>query len=273
MRFRALIFVAGLGIIFSLSGCLIRETAPVNASLLITTTQEASVKNMFVTVAELESSAGVSPIDTDWPFEKAHYEGVLLKDLVRWMRKTGEGDALVVHCRDGFRAVFPLEFIQKYPAGLVTKVNDKRPHRWKSYKGREMGFYVALPSKSFPELNDSQYGNFWPWQVQGLELVKLSLFLGRADLSSNPRATASIREGQKAFVAQCIHCHEALGQGGDKGPDLSKAVANHAEDSFVKYVKNPKALYPNSQMPGFERVLSDQKLKSIFTYLNALAKP
>lgn len=47
----------------------------------------------------------------------------------------------------------------------------------------------------------------------------------------------------------CISCHKLRGQGGDKGPDITRAGELHDADWHFKHFKDPKSVVATSQMP------------------------
>jgi cbb3-type cytochrome oxidase cytochrome c subunit len=57
-----------------------------------------------------------------------------------------------------------------------------------------------------------------------------------------------------------------------RGPNLSKTGANpeHTAEWFVKFIKDPKSIKPQSRMPPFEGKLSDDDLGTLAEYLVGL---
>jgi cbb3-type cytochrome oxidase cytochrome c subunit len=62
------------------------------------------------------------------------------------------------------------------------------------------------------------------------------------------------------------------GMGSLRGPDLSTTGRNpsHTVDWFIKFIRNPKAVKPNSRMPAFEDRISPDDLKALAEYLASL---
>jgi len=72
-------------------------------------------------------------------------------------------------------------------------------------------------------------------------------------------------KGKQLFMKQnCYYCHGTVGQGGRDGARL--AATSLTADGLIRYVRKPAGA-----MPAFtEKLLSDQELRDIFTYLKAL---
>ena len=83
--------------------------------------------------------------------------------------------------------------------------------------------------------------------------------------ASTPTAAGNAERGRKLFQTQtCYFCHGTAGQGGVAGARVA-VVARNAQ-SFIRYVRRPAG-----QMPAYtEKILSDQDLTDIFTYLRSL---
>ena len=78
--------------------------------------------------------------------------------------------------------------------------------------------------------------------------------------------------GPEIFKSQCANCHTINGEGGKKGPELSKAgaEAEHTVAWFASFIKNPKSKDVNSRMPGFEGRMDDKDLQTVGKYLTTL---
>lgn len=85
--------------------------------------------------------------------------------------------------------------------------------------------------------------------------------------ASTAKLSAAATAGKKQFQdLGCGACHQP---GGGSAPDLSKIVAERDEEFIRKYVKNPKALNPNSIMPSFDS-LTDEQMNHLLEYLQTL---
>lgn len=81
-------------------------------------------------------------------------------------------------------------------------------------------------------------------------------------------APANIKQGHDLFISNnCVICHSINGSGGKIGPDLSHETARGMSTSKIEeQIKNPKKSNPNSVMPAFASLPSDQ-LEAISAYL------
>lgn len=76
---------------------------------------------------------------------------------------------------------------------------------------------------------------------------------------------------QAVFERNCKLCHGPDGHGiAAIAPDVRRAPQRSAE-AWEKYLRNPKSLYPNSQMPPLEG-RSDEEIKAIAAYLADLTQ-
>jgi cytochrome c oxidase subunit 2 len=92
-------------------------------------------------------------------------------------------------------------------------------------------------------------------------------------------ATATAREGSRAFVAHCAACHSVRGgsAGGILGPDLTHLMSrrtiaagmlDNTPGNLAAWIADSQALKPGSRMPTL--ALSGPELSSIVTYLQTL---
>lgn len=73
---------------------------------------------------------------------------------------------------------------------------------------------------------------------------------------------------KELFAANCAKCHGLDGAeptGAMKGPDLTKAGSDaaHTADWIAEHIRNPKAHTADSKMPGFEKKLSAEDVKTL----------
>ena len=75
--------------------------------------------------------------------------------------------------------------------------------------------------------------------------------------------------GQKTFESNsCQSCHNINGKGGAFGPDLSKVGTGRTLQWFKDYLKDPKSMIPDTQMPVVP--LSGEEINAIAAYLSTL---
>jgi mono/diheme cytochrome c family protein len=99
--------------------------------------------------------------------------------------------------------------------------------------------------------------------------VAATLILAVAAESQSP-ATGNAGNGKRLYEADgCYQCHGYAGQGGRDGARIAATALT--TQGLIRYVRRPFGA-----MPAFtEKVLSDQELTDIYTYLKAFpaAKP
>lgn len=69
----------------------------------------------------------------------------------------------------------------------------------------------------------------------------------------------------------CRSCHRIGGEGALKGPNLAgitQRVNDPAHATLRLWLRNPKAVRPNTAMPNFH--LSDSEIEAILAYLEEL---
>jgi len=74
--------------------------------------------------------------------------------------------------------------------------------------------------------------------------------------------------GEKLFSQYgCINCHSFEGKGGGVGPDLSDVRYRKTDAEIRAQMNNPELYNPFSQMPSFEKRLSEREKKTIIQYI------
>jgi mono/diheme cytochrome c family protein len=71
--------------------------------------------------------------------------------------------------------------------------------------------------------------------------------------------------GKSVYQGECVQCHKLNGEGGDKGPDLTKIFVEKNEQYIRAYTADPRSLKPDSVMPPAK--LSDPELNLLVEYL------
>src|SRR5262245_31851760 len=85
-----------------------------------------------------------------------------------------------------------------------------------------------------------------------------------------------VAAGRKVFDANCARCHLINGAGGGaggmpggrgRGPDLGRVGSSHDADWLANYIRNPKAIKPDSRMPAFDNRIRPEDLRALAGYL------
>jgi len=98
--------------------------------------------------------------------------------------------------------------------------------------------------------------------------------------AAEPPQVAVARRGAEVFASHgCGACHTVRGTGADGtvGPDLTHVggrrrvagILPNDVDGFARFVRDPEAVKPEAEMPGFA-LLSDDELTALAHYLDAL---
>ncbi|TAJ99260.1 MAG: cytochrome c [Candidatus Manganitrophaceae bacterium] len=74
--------------------------------------------------------------------------------------------------------------------------------------------------------------------------------------------------GKKVFDARCKRCHTINGEGGTRGPNLSKVGGRLEETAIRDFVKDPAAAKPGTRMPKVS--LTEKQVDSVAAYLAGL---
>jgi nitric oxide reductase subunit C len=154
-----------------------------------------------------------------------------------------------------------------YYAPDMTKVMSRRDAGWISQFLKDP--HAVWPAKRrMPNLH-----------LSDAEISGLTAFLtwvnaiDTNDWPPKPIASASSgggSPGEDLFKQQgCGSCHTINGIGGNVGPDLSHIGSRRSEAWIEKQIKDPKSHFPNSIMPGFNK-LPEGDIKALARYLSGL---
>ncbi|HEV3483855.1 MAG TPA: c-type cytochrome, partial [Vicinamibacterales bacterium] len=82
-----------------------------------------------------------------------------------------------------------------------------------------------------------------------------------------PGFPPEVETASAIFARYCIGCHRLGGDGGDEGPDLTKAGAKHDTAALRTWIADPEAVDPEADMPAFADRLTSEQLDIIARYL------
>ncbi len=78
-----------------------------------------------------------------------------------------------------------------------------------------------------------------------------------------------VERGRQLFAEKkCAQCHTIAGQGGTKGPELSRVGRRLRIDYLPEWIRNPRNFEPMTEMPSFEG--TEDELKAVVEYLLTL---
>jgi mono/diheme cytochrome c family protein len=210
----------------------------------------------FVSYDDLLKLPQVNYVVTDDPnFGKAvEVSGVLLETLVATLSSAPGGGMVIAICDDNYDAHYPSEYMRVHQPLLVLRVNGKQPAEWPiGADGFAMGPYmISHPffKPSFQVLKHTDEAQV-PWG-----LVRLDFRDEREVYApiqpGGQYATATLAPPGFVIAKQnCFRCHSRDGEGGTKSDVSWSGIARHAvkePDYFDAYVRDPKAINPDSQM-------------------------
>lgn len=100
-----------------------------------------------------------------------------------------------------------------------------------------------------------------------LSLLILTAALG-AGMAADQASNGNAENGKRLFLRDgCWECHGYAGQGGRDGARLASTALS--AQGLIRYVRHPAGA-----MPAYaEKVISDQELTDIWTYVKSLPGP
>lgn len=151
--------------------------------------------------------------------------------------------------------------------GIGLKVNRTWLVNWlKNPKG-------YFPKAKMPNFQFSDYEA----NILADFLMTFRSFSNNTTLEPLPSQLGQASDSQKTVLeelgatrlseARCISCHPINGKGGYAATDLGKVASKVSKQWLYNYIKNPKHLQPNVEMPRFR--FSDNELAGIVAYMES----
>jgi cytochrome c2 len=212
--------------------------------------------------------------------KKATYQGVDLVDLLslgfgeQWKRY----DAVKFFSRDGYQPLMTRDTILAH-RGLVAFREEGRDGFSPFRRGQgetvdPSPFWVVWDVSDDPAAKSDPWLS-WPWQLAGLELVRLDREFPRAAPPSE--ASEEAKRGFTAFLQHCVKCHRINGEGGDIGPELNYpvSVTEYWQPEWLpRFIADPRSVKWNSKMVGFYPGVRNREaiIRDIVAYLKAMAR-
>ena len=151
--------------------------------------------------------------------------------------------------------------------GIGSKVNRSWLVQWlKHPKGYFAG--AKMPNFLLSDEDANVLADF---------LMTFKAFAADAQLIPLPRSLAAANASEQTRMvslgetrfreARCISCHPISGRGGYVAPDLGKVASKVSEEWLYNYVKEPKRLQPDVEMPqyGFD----EKDLEAVVAYMES----
>ncbi len=201
---------------------------------------------------------------------------VMLKDLWGSLPVDAAHDTLIAYCTDGYFSIYQPGFLATQKPFIVVRINGAGPDEWPP-EGLDFNpgpFVISVSDKLVPGTQDIlDVGHKRPWGVNNVQFVSLAEIMAPA--RSGPWANLSKRgeDGRELWINSCSSCHEGPQglSGGNKSQRPFPILAVHAqhnEDFFRQYVRDPKSLVPSATMEPHPHY-SDEQLDALVAFITA----
>ncbi len=100
-----------------------------------------------------------------------------------------------------------------------------------------------------------------------MKLLQLSILLIALTVGCR---RADYKTGEEVFRGECINCHLLNGEGGKRGPDLTRIFQKRQESYIRDYIMDPRSIKPNGTMPPAR--ISERELDMVMQYLKGSQK-
>jgi mono/diheme cytochrome c family protein len=206
--------------------------------------------------------------------------GILLEDLIRALASHPDSDLAIAICNDQYHAHYPRAYIADHHPLLVLEVNGEPPERWpKSQEGnaQSMGPYMISHSEFKPssKILAHQDEAQVPWGVVRLEFTNERTFFDRIAPRGSNASDAAVQAGYRIAQQNCLRCHNAGSEGGQKARHpwlVLSAWATASPKYFAAYVRYPQAQNPQAKMyPNPE--YDDATLNALIAYFQTFSRP
>lgn len=193
-----------------------------------------------------------------------------------------KAEEILFTCSDGYQPSLPVARFKEFqsflsysfaPAGQKFELVN----RLQNDKLTELGPFYLVWDNLKNETLKSMGGLGWPYQVVSIDIINFSDHFPKL-VPKKLRLNEAEQRGFVAFRTHCISCHTINGEGGTlSGIDLNSPVSViefWRNDWLAKWIANPAAIRPKSQMPPLNSgtpAERDAKIKDIITYLRLMS--
>jgi mono/diheme cytochrome c family protein len=208
------------------------------------------------------------PVDDPLDGVARVYRGVPLLEL---LPPGASGDAVLVHCLDGFVVLLPLELVRRVDPVVADEVQTSVG--WEAIPAPRGPRYLVWPNRDRPELDRDPAitTEGWAWGVSEVTSVSIAAYLAPlTPASRDPR----VARGRQLWLSSCFHCHALAGAGGIAGWDLAKPVPvwRYLDGpQIAASVANPRSTNPDGHMPA--QKLTKAEVAELLAFLRAAVAP
>jgi mono/diheme cytochrome c family protein len=234
----------------------------------------------YVTRSELLAMPQVSfTVTDDTNFNgPANIRGVKLEELARRLAASPASAMVVAICDDSYLSAYPRDYLAGHHPVLVLEVNNKPPSGWPKAAedhASDMGPYMISNPKftpSFKVLSHSDEAQI-PWGVVRLEFRDEKAVLGAIAPRGPHAEDADVQAGYRIASQNCLRCHNAGSEGGQKSGrpwDLLGGRAAGSPKEFAAYIRAPQTKNPRAQMPA-NPTYDDATLAALTAYFRTFS--
>jgi hypothetical protein len=250
------------------------------AELTLVFKQESAVSQEF-SLAQLQQRIPSTELTIDEPHTAnrlQQYRGFSFNKLLDeiYGEHWRDSEEVIFHCLDGFQAMIPISYFRKYNTLLAYAMPDRTLFKLSNelaYKKEiELApFYLVWDTEKNREVRHLDM-NFWPYQVNSIELVRHT----ENSRTHPPKSSSTaVLHGFEAVRRHCLPCHSLNGEGGGKAPELNYPVnitEYFREEWLKRWIDNPAKLRWNVKMPPLQINLKNrpQLIDNIVEYLKVM---
>ena len=206
--------------------------------------------------------------------------GVKLEELTRRLHASPAADMVVAICDDGYRAHYTRAYLMAHHPVLVLQVNDEPPSGWPKAAedhSSDMGPYMISHPKftAVDRILSQTEEPQIPWGVVRIEFREEKTMFDAIGPRGSRASDPDVQAGLRIAGQNCLRCHNAGDVGGTKSGRSWEALgtmAGASPESFVAYIRDPRAKNPRAQMPGNPQY-EDATLSALTAYFRTFALP
>lgn len=201
---------------------------------------------------------------------------VMLQELWEALPVDSDHDTLIAYCTDGYFSIYQPDFLATQQPFVVVRINGDGPDKWppEGLTFNPGPYVISVSNELVPGTQDIlDVGHKRPWGVNNIQFTSLEEIVAPAH--SGPWETLSSRgaDGRELWINSCSSCHEGPQglTGGNKSQRPFQILAVHAqhnEEFFRNYVRDPKSQIPSATMEAHPHY-TDEQLDALVAFITA----